>query len=225
MNFDIVHTPTVQATAAGDEKQLVQDLQEHADAAAREAETRPDVAAAFESQKQAQERLERLRRAERGLHQYARELAAKLASKRAVALDHLIHAFGEGEKADTKSLSELAAWETRNRQVSQAIERLVEHILPAAQLNALREESHAVMTKVKALQQMAQERAEKLLDHLRDAVSEEVMLPVDLSKGVSGALLHQAEEYKHYALQLSESADRLEKTFLLRESAGKGERI
>ena len=68
------------------------------------------------------------------------------------------------------------------------------------------------MTRARALEQVAQERAEKLLGQLRDAVSEEVILPVDLSKGVAGALLAQASEYKRRAVQLSEHADGLEKT-------------
>ena len=59
---------------------------------------------------------------------------------------------------------------------------------------------------------MAQERAEKLLEQLRDAVSEEVVLPVDLSKGVAGALLGQAAEFKRRAVQLSENADAIERT-------------
>ena len=133
----------------------------------------------------------------------------------------MIESFGEDEAAEknvlnAKPLSEWASFETRSRQVSQAITRLVEQKLPLAQLAALREESHATMTKVKALEQIAQQRAEKLLEHLRSAVSEEVVLPVDMSKGVAGGLIHQASEYRSRALQLSEAADQLEQAYVAR---------
>lgn len=108
-------------------------------------------------------------------------------------------------------MSELAALEGRHRQASRAIERLVERLIPGAQLLRLRGESHAHAARARALEQVAQERAEKLLGQLRDAVSEEVVLPVDMSKGVSGALLAQAAELKHRALQFSENADAMEK--------------
>ena len=106
----------------------------------------------------------------------------------------------------------MATLENRSRQATRAIERLVERLLPCAQLVRLREESHAAITRARALEGIAQERAEKLLEQLRDAVSEEVVLPVDLSKGVAGALLAQASELKRQALQLSENADSIEKT-------------
>ena len=219
LSFDIVQTPTLQAVADGDERQLVEDLQTRLDAATQSAETQPEVVAALASQRQAQEQLQKLRTAERGLHQYAKKLAGKIASLRETALDGLIESFGEDQSIEknplnSKPLAEWAGYETRNRQVSQAIERLVEQKLPLAQLAGLREESHATMTMVKALEQIAQQRAEKLLEHLRSAVSEEVVLPVDMSKGVSGALLHQASEYKDKARQLSESADQLEKSYM-----------
>jgi hypothetical protein len=69
------------------------------------------------------------------------------------------------------------------------------------------------LTTARAIERIAQERAEKLLSHLREAVSEEMVLPVDLSKGVSGALLAHAAELKRLALQQSENADRIEKSY------------
>ena len=220
-NFDIVQTPTLQAVAAGDEQQLLDDLQSRLDTAVQLAEARPEVVAAFAEQQLAQQHLQKLRTAERGLHQYAGKLTAKIGALRETALDGLIEGFGDDNVSDksplhAKPLTEWATYETRSRQISQAIARLVEQKLPLAQLAALREESHATMTKVKALEQIAQERAERLLEHLRSAVSEEVVLPIDMSKGVAGALIHQAAEYRNKALQLSEAADQLEKQYVTR---------
>jgi len=216
MSFDIAQTPMLQAVAVEDQSQLVADLQQRVDAAVAQAELQEQVLAAVEVSAQSQQHLQKLRTAERALHSYARQIAEKTAATRETALDALIEAMSEGAKPEPKPLGELTAFEGRGRHVSQAIERLVEQRIPLAQIRALREESHAIMTKVKALEAVAHERAEKLLTHLREAVSEEVVLPVDLSKGVSGALLHHANEYKQRALQLAANADELERGYMSR---------
>jgi len=212
MSFDIARTPTLQAVATGDEHRLVEDLQQRVEAAARLAEELPEVRAAAEAQNRAEEHLAQLQRAERALNLFARDAGEKLGALRESALDSIIRSAANGEKLDFKSLTEVATLENRSRQATRAIERLVERLLPCAQLVRLREESHAAMTRARALEGIAQERAEKLLVQLRDAVSEEVVLPVDLSKGVAGALLAQASEFKRLAVQLSENADSIEKT-------------
>ena len=131
---------------------------------------------------------------------------------RETALDAVIQSAANAEKLDFKAFSALAVLENQIRQARHAIERLVERLIPLAQWARLREESHAAITLARALEGIAQERAERVLDQLREAVGEEMVLPVDLSKGVSGALLAQAAEYKHRALQLSANADSIEKS-------------
>jgi hypothetical protein len=212
MSFDIAQTPTLQAVATLDQHRLVEDLQQRVEDAVRQAEEQPEVIAAAEAQRHAEHSLGQLKKAERALNQYAKETGQKLAALRDSALDAIIQSAANGDKLDFRALSELATLENRSRQASRAIERLVERLIPLAHLVRLREESHAAMTRARALEQIAQERAEKLLGQLRDAVSEEVVLPVDMSKGVSGALLAQASELKRRAIQLSENADTIEKT-------------
>ena len=128
------------------------------------------------------------------------------------ALDAVIQSAANAEKLDFKAFGVLATLENQIRQARHAIERLVERLLPLALWARLREESHAAVALARALEGIAQERAERVLDQLREAVGEEMVLPVDLSKGVSGALLAQAAEYKHRALQLSANADSIEKS-------------
>ena len=211
MSFDIAQTPTLQAVATLDQQLLVEELQQRLDSAVQQAEELPEVVAALEVLRQAEDRLAELKKAERALNQFSRDTSQKLMALREASLDSLIQAAGRGEKLEFKPLSELAALESRNRQASRAIERLIERLIPGAQLLRLRGESHAHSARARALEQLAQERAEKLLGQMRDAVSEEVVLPVDMSKGVSGALLAQASEWKHRAVQLSENADNIEK--------------
>ena len=67
MSFDIARTPTLHAVATGDEQQLVEDLQERAEAAVRQAEEAPAVMEAAKAQYNAEQYLARLQLAERAL--------------------------------------------------------------------------------------------------------------------------------------------------------------
>ena len=82
-----------------------------------------------------------------------------------------------------------------------------------AKIDSLREESHALMTRARVMEGVAQERAEKLLGQVREAVTEEMILPIDLSKGVSGALLAHAAGLRRMAVQISANADELERSY------------
>jgi hypothetical protein len=211
MSFDISKTPTLQAIATDNEQQLADDLQQRVDAGLRQAEEQPEVMEATEAQSLADAHLAKLQKAERALSQFAKEMGDKISAFRAAALDGIIESATTGSKLDFKALTELSAIETRSRYASRAIERLVEQRIPVALIARLRGESHAALAKARAIERIAQERAEKLLGQLRDAVSEEVVLPVDMSKGVSGALLAYAARYKSHAIQISENADQLER--------------
>ena len=211
MSFDISKTPTLQAIATDNEQQLADDLQQRVDAGLRQAEEQPEVIEATEAQSLADAHLARLQKAERALSQFAKEMGDKISAFRAAALDGIIESAATGSKLDFKALTELSTIETRSRYASRAIERLVEQRIPVALIARVRGESHAALAKARAIERIAQERAEKLLGQLRDAVSEEVVLPVDMSKGVSGALLAYAARYKNHAIQISENADQLER--------------
>jgi hypothetical protein len=212
MSFDIARTPTLHAVANGDEQQLVEDLQERAEAATRQAEETPAVMEAVEAQRHAEQHLASLQKAERALNRFAKETGERLTAIKETALDALIHSAAHADKLDFKALNPLAALENQSRQASRAIERLVERLLPMAQWAQLREESHAALARARSLEDLAQERAERVLDQLREAVGQEMVLPVDLSKGVSGVLLARAAELKQRALQLSQNADSIEKS-------------
>src|SRR5262249_37613205 len=111
-------------------------------------------------------------------------------------------------------LADVAALEQQDRLASRALERLVEHLTPLAEIAQLRTEAHALAARGRALDRIAHERAEKVLSQLRDPGSEEMGPPVDLSKGVAGALLAHAGEMKRRSIELSANADRLEQWYL-----------
>ena len=219
MSFYLAETPTLEAVATEDERVLVQDLEARVAEAMQQAESDAPVSEAAGAQQLAQDRLERLRVAERALNRQAKESRERMAELSEKALESLVEAAATGKKLEFKRLDEVAAGEAQIRALGQSIERLTEHLIPRAQIASLREEAHALHAKARALERIAQERAEKVLEQLRGAVSEEMVLPVDMSKGVAGALLTRAAGLKRLAVQVSENADRIERSYQDRRAA------
>jgi len=219
MGFDIVRTPTLQAVATEDEQRLADDLQKRVGEAVSQAEAQPEVVQAATAQRVAEERLAGLQKAERILNQFAKQSRDQMAAMSQTALEAIVESAASGAKPDFSKLKDLVAVENQNRYANRAIERVVEHLIPLAQVTHLREESQALIAKTRALERIAQERAEKVLGRLRDAVTEEVVLPVDMSKGVVGALLAHAGGLKRYARRLSEDADQIERAYGKRREA------
>ena len=107
-DFHITETPTLHFVATGDEQALSQDLQARLDESLRQAGEKPDVLAAVEAHVAASARLQELKKAERALHQYARESGAEMTCVAHNALDGIIVSaaveaapdFGELRRAD-----------------------------------------------------------------------------------------------------------------------------
>src|SRR5579872_2714697 len=213
MSFDISQTPTLEAVANGDERALAEDLLKRADEAILSVESLDDVMAASHAQRLAEERLGGLRRAERSLAQFTKASREQTRAASQAALDVVIESSMAGDKLDFKKLGSVTVLENQTQFAVRAIERLVEHLIPLAHIASLRDESHALMTRARAVERLAQERAEKILGQVRDAVTEEMVLPIDLSKGVSGSLIAHAGGLKRRAIQISATADQLERSY------------
>ncbi|MBZ5601801.1 MAG: hypothetical protein LAO79_05795 [Acidobacteriia bacterium] len=224
MSFDIAglnlaKTPTLEAVATGDEKALAADLRKRVEEAIQAAESQKEVVEARESQAAAERKLGSFKNAERWLSDFAKAALAQAAIAAEAALNAWIASAAVGEKPEYKKAAAVASIETQHQFAIRAIERLVEHFIPAAQIESLREESHALMTRARAVEAIAQQRAQKILGQVRDAVSDEMVLPIDLSKGVSGALLAHSAGWKKMALQISANADELERSYNERRKA------
>jgi len=216
-DFHIIETPTLHFVATGDEQQLSRDLQARLEESLCQAEEQTEVIAAREATRTAESRLSQMKKAERSLHEYARASNREMAGVAETTLGAIIESAAEGTPEFTK-LGELMRLESRLRYTGRALERLVEHLIPLAQIAYLREDSHELLTRARAIEKIAQERAERVLGQLRDAVNEEMVLPVDMSKGVAGALLAHAAGLKKLAVQQAENADRIERSYTVRAS-------
>lgn len=219
MSFHLSQTPTLEAVAHEDEQQLAQDLQARVEEGIAQARALPGVAESIAAHEAAAAQLTRLRTAERALHQQAKVARERIDSVSQDVLDSLIDAAANSAKIEGRKLNELAALEDRVRYAGRAIERLAEHLVPLALIASLREEAHALMAEARAMEKVAQQRAEKVLGQIRAAVSDEMVLPIDMSKGVAGALLAQAQSLKTRAIQVSENADGLERKYVARQEA------
>ncbi len=213
MRFDLSKTPTLHAVTHADEQALAENLHQRVVEGVAQAEATPEAVEAEQVRAAAQQNLENTRRAERTLSALARTLNDQMSAATDEAISTFIETAAAGVKPDLKKLSAIAALETQGRLVTRAIERLVEHLIPLAEIGHLRADSHAKLAGSRALEVIAQQRAEKLLGQLRHAVAEEVVLPVDLSKGVAGALLARAADLRRRAIEASTNADRLEESY------------
>jgi hypothetical protein len=214
MSFDIAVTPTLQAVATPDEELLAQTLQARVRQAIASAEQQREVIDAVEVQQAAEQRAARLRKAERSLSRYSQETREQTAEAAGAAMDAIIESVAAtNDRPDFKKLQALSILENHGKYAGRAIERIVEHLLPMAEIASLRAEAFALMSRARAVEAVAQDRAEKVLGQMRDAVTEEMVLPVDMSKGVAGALLIHAAGLKRCAVQISENADRLERSY------------
>jgi len=214
MNFDLMDTPTLQAVATADERVLVRDLDKRVEEALKLAEEQSEVAEAAEAQREAEARSDGLQAATRALNQEAKSLRQTVAAAVEKSIEGLIESAIATGTPDFGKSRELAALEHNDRMVSRALERLVEHLSPLAEIAKLRSEAHTLAARGRALERIAHDRAEKVLSQLREAVSEEMVLPVDMSKGVAGALLARAGEIKRRAVEISANADRLEHWYM-----------
>jgi len=217
VDFHITETPTLHFVATEDEQKLSHDLQERLAESLAQAGEQAEVMATAEATRAADERLQQMKKAERTLHQHARESNQEMTGVADKTLGSIIASAAEGAPVFTQ-IKDLITIEARIRYAGRALERLVEHVIPLAQIAHLRADSQELLTRARAIEKIAQERAERVLGQLREAVSEEMVLPVDMSKGVAGALLAHAGGLKRLAVQQAENADRIEKAYTARTS-------
>jgi hypothetical protein len=213
-SFDLQKTSTLQAVATGDQQELAGDLQKRLEEAVEQAAAQPEVVQAAAEYQQAETALRSLQSAARALNWHVKELREQIAAATVKTLDRLIESASSGAKPDYTRAGDLAGLEHRERLSAKAIERLVEHLTPLALVARLRAEAHAHEARARALEEAAHQRAARVLSQLRDAVSDEVVLPVDLSKGVAGALMKNAAELRRLAREAAENAARIENTYM-----------
>src|SRR5579864_459175 len=121
-DFHITETPTLHFVATGDEQRLSRDLDARLNESLKRVEEQPEVAAAVEANRKEADRVQQLKAAERGLHQYARDSGMEMARAAEQALDQIIISAAAG-KPNFAGIKELSGAESRNRYTGRALER------------------------------------------------------------------------------------------------------
>src|SRR5437016_3923981 len=103
MSFDIARTPTLQAVATQDEHALAADLQKRVEEAIAAAESSGDVVAAVAAQRETEDRLAKLRKAERVLSAFAKSAREQTSAAAENVLNALVESAISAEKLDFKT--------------------------------------------------------------------------------------------------------------------------
>jgi len=215
--MNLNETPIVRAVGSDDPDAVVRALRQKVDEVVAEIESRSDVAEAIEELRRADERLQRLKNAERSLNERGRELSDRLAAVAERLLESFVESAADGVEPAPQQLAEMADLERAHRLTTRAIQRAVEHLIPKAEIALLRADANMRITKADALKETAERRARKMVELLRGAVAEEVVVPVDTSKSVSGELVQRANELEAQAMASLSRADGLEKLYCKRQ--------
>ncbi len=187
-NIDIRATPELQLIAEGGRRQLDAKAAE----AIIEAFSRPEVKAKLAELETAQKKVEKLATARKNLAEQSKKLDVFL--RDVARLDDWITAAAEGKKPDSQVLAKVGAVQAEATVVKSCLDRINTKLMPLAQVSEWfatgeHEEARAV-----ALDLVAHERAQRLMEALRAATDEEVSLKVDVRSGVAGLLLQRANQ-------------------------------
>ncbi len=168
------------------------------DAAFTEVYERDEVKAATAQAEQLRAARERLLRARGNLYTRQHEVVKAVRLIRDNAAPVLIHDFGdESPQIDTAKLVEKSlALQEEERLLVVAIQRLLEEELPSATIQHHRMEAERLALTASALEQAAEERAQRLAQMVAQAADFEGEIAVDTSSGLSGALLRAAAELR-----------------------------
>ena len=212
MSFDLARTPTLEAVATKDQQTLAQDLQKRAEESIAAAEARPEAIDARTAQQRTEDRLNRLRKAERALSAYAKDSREQMAAMESRRSKRWSNPRRQKQNRFQKTGRARDDREPESR-------RVAGHRAPDRRTDSPRADLESAGGSARddgggaGGRRIAQVRAEKVLNVLRSAVTDEMVLPVDMSKGVAGALVAHAGRLKKRAVEISDNADHMERTY------------
>ena len=152
----------------------------------------------------------RLKLARSRLSDRAREIFDELRNLSAALDDALIEDAG-GDLS--KKLKGLGALEAEHRAVLRASSRVVEHLLPMAEIAELFRESEHLASRARALRGAASERIRKTAEMLADAAEHEGGIVFDSTNTLSGEMQRQAEELERQAANYAQWAKEREEQY------------
>ena len=159
------------------------------------------VAGAFEAYEAARRNVEKLKKAQASLTRRAREIFDQMKEVSSSLDTALIESHGDGKESAeaSKDLKILAALETEHKSVSRANSRILEHLLPRAEIAELGRAADHLTAKANAVREAASERIQKTAQMMAEAAEYEGGIVFDSVNTLSGEMHRHASEFDRQA--------------------------
>jgi len=189
-------TQTVEVRAFASEEALNSAMQKKLDAIYAEILQTAPVSEAFAAYEAAQLEVERLKRAQAGLTLRARAIFDEM--KKATSTVDL--ALVEDAAADVAGkVKTLVPLEAEHRSVSRANSRIIEHLLPLAEIAELDRTADHLSAKAYAVRDAATQRIQRTAQMMAEAAEHEGGIVFDSLNTLSGEMRRQAAEFDQAA--------------------------
>jgi hypothetical protein len=169
------------------------------------------VAQAYEAYQAAQKHVAKLKKAQARLTHRAREIFTNMGDIHEAIETELIESETRGLSANLKALDAL---ESEHRSVMRANSRLLEHLLPQAEIAELRRAAEHLNAKASAVRAAAAERIQKTAQMMAEAAEYEGGIVFDSMNTLSGEMQRQAGELERQAANYLNWAREREEQYL-----------
>jgi len=190
---------TVEVRAFSTDEELNGAMQAKLEAIYAEILTAPAVATAYERYETAKENVARLKRAQASLTRRARVVFDKMKEVASSVDMALIESHAEGKECASAGLKSLAGLETEHRAVSRANSRVLEHLLPQAEIAELNRTADHLTAKASAVRDAALQRIQRTAQMMAEAAEYEGGIVFDSLNTLSGEMQRQAAEFDRQA--------------------------
>ena len=159
------------------------------------------VAEAREAYEAAQQDVARLKKAQASLTERAREIFARMREVSSSLETGLIESHSGGKEflEVAKSLNTLAALEAEHKAVTRANSRVLEHLLPRAEIAELSRAAEHLTMQARAVREAASQRIQKTAQMMAEAAEYEGGIVFDSLNTLSGEMHRHANEFDRQA--------------------------
>jgi hypothetical protein len=159
--------------------------------------TSAPVAEAHAAYEAAQQNVAKLKKAQASLSGRAREVFEEM-KETALSVDNLLIESQEGAEV-SRRLGMMAALEAEHRALLRANSRIIEHLLPQAEIAELSRGADHLTVKARAVREAASERIQRTAQLMAEAAEYEGGIVFDSVNTLSGELHRQASEFDRQA--------------------------
>jgi hypothetical protein len=192
--MDLLAQP-VEVRAFSSDEDLNGAMQKKLDAIYAEILASEAVSGAYAAYQDASRNVTKLKGAQSNLTRRARAIF-DLLREACTCIDHLLIEEQTGAPEKIKELTEL---EAEHKSVLRANSRIVEHLLPQAEIAELRRAAEHLTSKANAVREAAAERIRKTAQMLAEAAEHEGGIVFDSVSTLSGEMQRQAHEFERQA--------------------------